>query len=178
VVLAVAYLVTYSPQPIDDCLLQLLQPDIESYSEPHPFALLTKQISVFLGSDPDTMYLEEAMNQPDKPQFVQAMYKELQDHVNRKHWVVVPLKSVPANKKPLPMVWSMKRKRNPIGEITKWKARLCPGGHKSIQFVDYWSTYSPVVSWSTVCLLIIIAIINDWHICDQLILSLLTRKLP
>jgi hypothetical protein len=163
VVLAAAYLVTYSPQPIDDRLLQLLQPDIESYSEPHPFALLTEQISVFLGSDPDTMYLEEAMNQPDKPQFVQAMYKELQDHVNRRHWVVVPLKSVPANKKPLPMVWSMKRKRNPIGEITKWKARLCAGGHKSIQFVDYWSTYSPVVSWSTVRLLIIIAIINDWH---------------
>jgi hypothetical protein len=100
VVLAVAYLVTYSPQPIDDHLLQLLQPDIESYSEPHPFALLTEQISVFLGSDPDTMYLEEGMNQPDTPQFVQAMYKELQDHVTRRHWVVVPLKSVPANKKP------------------------------------------------------------------------------
>ena len=61
------------------------------------------------------------------------------------------------------MVWSMKRKRNPVGEITKWKARLCAGGHRSIQFVDYWSTYSPVVSWSAVRLVMVIALINNWH---------------
>ena len=61
------------------------------------------------------------------------------------------------------MVWSMKRKRNPIGEIVKWKARLCAGGHKSIEFLDYWNTYSPVVSWNTVRLLIVIALLNDWH---------------
>jgi Reverse transcriptase (RNA-dependent DNA polymerase) len=36
-------------------------------------------------------------------------------------------------------------------------------GHKSVEFIDYWSTYSPVVSWSTVRLLIIITLINDWH---------------
>jgi hypothetical protein len=57
----------------------------------------------------------------------------------------------------------MKRKRNPIGDITKWKARLCAGGHKSIAFVDYWSTYSPVVSWNTVQVLIVMELINDWH---------------
>ena len=57
----------------------------------------------------------------------------------------------------------MKRKRNPIGDITKWKARLCAGGRWSIESVDYWSTYSPVVSWSTVRLIIVFATINNWH---------------
>jgi hypothetical protein len=57
----------------------------------------------------------------------------------------------------------MKRKRNPIGIIIKWKARLCAGGHRSIEFVDYWTTYSPVVSWNTVRLIIVMALVNNWH---------------
>ena len=117
-----------------------------------------------LGSDPDTMYLNEAMAQPDRDKFIEAMRSELLDHIQRKHWKVVPIKSVPKGKKCLPMVWSMKRKRNPIGEIIKWKARLCAGGHKSIEFIDYWDTYSPVVAWQTVRLMFILAVINNWHI--------------
>ena len=62
------------------------------------------------------------------------------------------------------MVWSMKRKRNPLREITRYKARLCAGGHKSVEFVDYWSTYSPVVSWQTIRLIFTLAIINKWNI--------------
>ena len=58
------------------------------------------------------------------------------------------------DKTPLPMVWSMKRKRDPMGEIKKWKARFCTGGHKSIEYVDFWNTYPPVVSWNTVRLML------------------------
>ena len=74
------------------------------------------------------------------------MEKELRDHINRKHWKVVPLKSISVGKHVIPMVWSMKRKWNPLGDIVKWKARLCAGGHQSIESFDYWATYSPVVS--------------------------------
>ena len=94
------------------------------------------------------MYLEVALKKPDKEEFVKAMYKELQDYINTKHWKAVPATSVPRNKIPMPMVWSMKRKRNPIGEVIKYKARLCAGGHKSLEFMDYWDTYSPIMSWN------------------------------
>jgi hypothetical protein len=141
----------------------LLQPVHQE--EPHPLALLNE--SVFgvpgISSDPDTMTLEEAMNQPDRAQFIEAMKKELADHIERKHWKIMPAASVPREKRPIPMVWSMKRKRDPIGHVIKWKARLCAGGHRSIESVDYWSTYSPVVSWSTVRLIIVFALLNNWH---------------
>ena len=89
-------------------------------------ALVTEYLFGLAASqDPDTMTIDEALKQPDREEFVKAMSKELEDHVRRKHWVVVPLSSVPRNKIPIPMVWPMKRKRNPIGEIIKWKARLC-----------------------------------------------------
>ena len=77
---------------------------------------------------------------------------------------MVPLRSIPKGKTPIPMVWSMKRKRNPIGKVVKWKARLCAGGHKSTEFIDYWDTYSPVVSWQTIRLVFTLAIVNNWHI--------------
>jgi hypothetical protein len=32
-----------------------------------------------------------------------------------------------------------------------------------VEYVDYWETYSPVVSWNTVCLLIVLSLPNDWH---------------
>ena len=92
------------------------------------------------------------------------MYKELNDHVSRKHWKVIPLRHVPPLKKCIPMVWSMKRKRNLVGEVMKWKARLCAGGHRSVEFVDFWDTYSPVVSWQTARLVFILSITNNWHI--------------
>ena len=61
------------------------------------------------------------------------------------------------------MVWSMKRKRNPLGKIVKCTARLCAGGHNSVQFMEYWSTYSPVVSWNTVRLVVTMGIIQGWY---------------
>ena len=108
------------------------------------------------------MRLHEEMKEPDRLQFLAAMQKELEDHVLRKHWEVIPLHPLPPNKRPLPMVWSIKRKLNLLGEITKWEARLCTGGHKSIENVDYWETNPPVVSWSTVRLILVLALINNW----------------
>lgn len=91
------------------------------------------------------------------------MKKELQDHISRNHWKVIPYRCKPNDKTAIPMVWAMKRKRNPLGKITKWKARLCAGGHRSVEDSDYWDTYSPVVSWSTFRLMLVLAIIMDWH---------------
>jgi hypothetical protein len=160
-----AYVSTFSPLPTsNEDSLHLLQPDIEAYAEPYPFALMTEHITSFIAqSDPDTMHLEEALHQPDHEQFIKAMTKELNDYIGRKHWKVIPALAVPKHKIPSPMVWSMKNKRNPIGEITKWKARLCAAGHRLQEFIDYWSTYLPVVSWNTVRLVIVMALLNDWH---------------
>ena len=67
------------------------------------------------------MHLEEALSQPDRAEFIKAMKKELQYHINIGHWKVIPAKHVPNYKITLLMVCSTK-KRNPIGEIKKRKA--------------------------------------------------------
>ena len=116
-----------------------------------------------VSSNPDTMTLSEDLKQPDCHEFIKVLEKELRDHVDCKHWKVVPLKSIPVGKHSITILWSIKRKRNTLGDIVKWKARLCAGGYQSIKSIDYWDTYSPVVSWSTVRLMIVFAILIGWH---------------
>ena len=117
----ISFLSTFSPRILHSDN-HLLQPSTANYSEPHPLALFASHIFSFVATDPDTMTLREALAQPDRKQFLEAMKKELNDHISRGHWKVIPIKHVPSHKQCLPMVWAMKRKRNPIGEILKWKA--------------------------------------------------------
>ena len=160
-----AYLATFCPsvfarkEDSDDAPL-LEEAHTASYTDELPPHLISYAANT---KDPDTMTLQEALRQHDRAEFIKAMHKELQDHINRKHWKVVPIMSVPKKRTPIPRVWLMKRKRNPLGDIIKWKARLCAGGHKQVHGVDFWSTYSPVVSWSTLRIVMNLALVHNWH---------------
>jgi hypothetical protein len=51
--------------------------------------------------------------------------KEINGHINRKHWLVIPKEEVPEDTDIIPSVWALQRKRNlTTGAITKHKARL------------------------------------------------------
>ena len=76
-------------------------------------------------ADPDTMTLKQAMQEPDADKFLEAMIKEIDDHVQCKHWKLVTDKQMHATGhtgKPIMGVWSMKCKRNPVGEIKRKNA--------------------------------------------------------
>ena len=73
-------------------------------------------------ADPDTMTLKEALKQPDAEEFLKAMVKEVEDHARREHWKIMTISEMIASGykgKPIMGVWSMKRKRNPLGVIAK-----------------------------------------------------------
>jgi hypothetical protein len=115
-------------------------------------------------SDPDTMYMHQAMKQPDKAQWLEAMEQEVSDHVAKGHWKLVPLSKVPKGVKVLDSVWAMRRKRKIMsGEIYKWKARLNAHGGQQVKGVNYWETYAPVVSWPTIRFFFSIALLRGWE---------------
>jgi len=115
-------------------------------------------------ADEDTMYLHQARKEPDWNEFHKAMVKELKDHTDGEHWEVIPRSQVPKGQKVMRGVWSMKRKRRVgTGDVYKWKARLCIDGSSQQKGINYWDTYSPVVSWETVRSLLTLAILNGWE---------------
>ena len=118
-------------------------------------------IAFVASTNPDVMYIDQAMKEPDKPQFEQAMIKEVDTHTKNGNWVIIPKSEVPEGVKVLPAVWAMRRKRRiTTGEVYKWKARLNIHGGKQEHGVNYWETYAPVISWTTIRLYLILALLN------------------
>jgi hypothetical protein len=115
-------------------------------------------------SDPDTMYLHQAMKEKDWPKFKEAMQKEVDDHSRSKNWELMHKSKVPEGAIVLPGVWSMKRKRRiSTREVYKWKARLTIDGSKQIYGKHYDETYSPVVTWPATRFFLVQALINKWY---------------
>ena len=107
------------------------------------------------------------MAHEDSGDFVEAVVKEVNGHVENSHWKLVPIESVPEDTDILPSVFSMRRKINLVtNEITKYKARLNVHGGKHTFGENYFYTYAPVVTWFAIRLLIICAIVINWKICQ------------
>jgi len=86
---------------------------------------MSNLIAYAASTDKDTMYLHQAMQQPDKKQFIQAMLDKVTAHTKNRHWRIILRTQVPVGTKVLPSVWAMKQKRGILTrEVYKWKARL------------------------------------------------------
>ena len=62
----------------------------------------------------------------------------------------------------LPSTWAFRCKRFPDGTIKKLKARFCARGDRQLEGVDFFDTYAPVASWSTVRLMSFYLLSLSW----------------
>ena len=123
----------------------------------HPFLAYAASVNK------DVMYLHEALREPDCEQFIQAMEKEVEMQERNNSWELVRKKTLPQGMPILPAVWAMRRKRRiATQEVYKWKARLNIDGSKQEKGVNYWESYAPVASWSTIRLILILAYLEGW----------------
>ena len=124
---------------------------------------LAEPIVYAASSDPDILYLHEAMKAPDRAQFLKAMECKIKGHEEGNHWVLIPKQQVPKGTRVLDAVWSMRRKCHiESQEIYKWKACLNVHGGQQVQGINYWDTYTPVVAWLIIRFFFILAIIQGW----------------
>ena len=125
---------------------------------------LSNPIAFAASVDPDIMYYHQAMKEPDHEQSRRSILKEIRDHKTNQHWEVIPKRNIPPNTKLLDMVWAMHRKRRiDTRQVYKWKACLNVHGGQQEHGVNFWETYTPVVSWQTLRLFFIHSILKGWH---------------
>ena len=125
---------------------------------------LDDPIAFLVSTNPDTMYLQQAMKAPDRDKFVEAMDVEIKAHEDNDHWVVRKRSEIPKGSPVLPAVWAMRRKRRQsTGEVYKWKARLNIHGGKQQYGVNYWETYAPVIAWTTIRQFLVLSLLNGWE---------------
>lgn len=109
----------------------------------------------------DTPRWNEAMKSPDREGFIQAMHSEWDQLVLMDAWTIVPRsKALSQGKRIIDSTWAFRRKRFPDGEVKKLKARLCVRGDQMVDLNPF-DTYSPVVAWSTIRLMLIMSVILD-----------------
>ena len=68
-------------------------------------------IAFALSSDPDFIYVNQAMKEPNHLQFQESMLDEVSSQFENGNSSLFPRKIVPERMKVMPLVWAMKRKR-------------------------------------------------------------------
>ena len=110
-------------------------------------------------SDPDTLTYDQVLLDPDIEEWKRSAHKEITQLESKETWVEVPTSE--AISKILRGTWVFHRKRASTGIITKFKARYCVRG--GLQ-EDIPETYAPVVSWSTIRLVLVFTLTQKWHL--------------
>ena len=90
-----------------------------------------------------------------------AMDKEIKTLTEMNTWTVVPRDlAVSKGKRVIKTTWAFRQKRDPMGNPTKKKGRLCVRGDTMVAGIDYGESFSPVVQWSSVRLMLILSIVH------------------
>ena len=135
-----------------------IDPESNTIEYLHPLALQT------MANAEDTPTYEQAINGPYAKEFHKAMQLEFTTlNENIDSWDIIDYEP---HMNVLSSTWSFKVKRYPDGSIKKLKARFCVRGYEQIEGVDYFDTYAPVVSWTTVRLLLVLSIVLNLFTCQ------------
>ncbi len=96
----------------------------------------------------------QAMNGPYANEYWKAAQIEIETLERNQAWTVVPFTNNIINI--LPSTWAFKVKCYPDGSVKKFKGRFCAQGNKQIHGVDFFETYSSVVQWTTIQLILVL----------------------
>ena len=60
------------------------------------------------------------------------------------------------------MVWSFRSKENPSNIVYRWDSHICVDNSQQEEIIDFDTSHSLVVAWSTIQLCFTLSAINGW----------------
>ena len=119
-----------------------------------------KNLHYFAASvNPSILTHCEAMKADDTHSFCKAMDEEVKRMIENNFFTEVPLSSVPTGQRILHAVWSHCWKTTPDGRIYQHRSRLCVDDSQQQYRINYTKTYSLVVSWTMVWILLLLSVL-------------------
>ncbi|GMI67117.1 hypothetical protein HRI_000381000 [Hibiscus trionum] len=102
--------------------------------------------------------VHQAFTHPKWSEAVQCEYDAL---LQNQTWELVPL---PPDRKPVGSKWLFRIKLNSDGSVNRYKARLVAKGYSQIPGYDFGETFSPVIKFFTVNILLSVSVVNKWKV--------------
>ena len=122
----------------------------------HPLSMMASK------ANNDVLCYHQAMKAEDADDFKETMGKEIQSFKDEETYELIHVKRKPSHESLIPFIWSFKRKRSPMGELMKHKARSCAHGGKQIKGVDFLNTHDPVAQSTTVRIMLVLHQMKGW----------------
>ncbi|KAJ4744919.1 Transposon Ty1-NL2 Gag-Pol polyprotein [Rhynchospora pubera] len=116
---------------------------------------------VLVMENDEPLTIDDMKRKPDSKEWLKAMESEMQSMYDNKVWTLVDL---PNGVKPVENKWIFKRKVDMDGNLTIYKARLVAKGYKQVHGIDYEETFSPVVMFKSIRIMLAIAAFYDYEI--------------
>jgi hypothetical protein len=118
-------------------------------------------LTIILLDNNELVNYEEAMMSPESGKWLEAMKSELRSMSENQVWTLV---EPPSDRKAVECKWIFKKKMDADGNVTVCKARLVAKGFRQVQGVDYDETFSPVVMFKSIWILLAILAFHDYEI--------------
>lgn len=156
-----------NPQEVVEVVPEV-QDELEEQQEPRRSTRVRQAPDFYMGlhelllmDTDDPLTYEEAIKRKDSKAWQEAMQSEIESMYENQVWNLVDL---PAGKKAVRNKWIFKRKTDMNGNLTTYKARLVAKGFTQVQGIDYDETFSPVVMFKSVRIMLAIAAYYDYEI--------------
>lgn len=110
--------------------------------------------TVFYAECDEPISYEKAISSTESTRWKQAMDEEMDSLKKNQTWTLTEL---PKNQQVIDNKWTYKIKRNGDGSVQRFKARLVARGFRQRAGVDYTETFSPVVRFDSIRIILSIA---------------------
>jgi len=111
------------------------------------------------GMDPDSPTFNQAVTGQDADKYIEDMKDEITNFKRMNTWILLDREP---HMRILKGTWVFKLKRTPDGVAYRYRSRFCVRGDQQEYGVNYFETFAPVVQWSTIRLLLILILTNQW----------------
>jgi hypothetical protein len=98
--------------------------------------------------NPDVLTHTQMKRQVNTNKFIEAQRPDIEGLMDINTFEFLPPKT-----RYLDLIWTYRRKCRPDGSLKKYKARLYMNGCKQKQGIDYTESFTPVIQWSTICMM-------------------------
>ncbi|KAK8535528.1 hypothetical protein V6N12_057044 [Hibiscus sabdariffa] len=148
---------------LTDLETQPLRRSTRERHEPERYGfLVTTHGDVILVDQDEPKTYQEAVSSPDSEKWLEAMRSKMDSMLVNQVWTLV---EPPEGIKPVGCKWVFKKKTNIDGNVQMtYKGRLVAKGFRQIQGVDYDPTFSPIVMFKSIRILLSVAAFHDYEI--------------